>query len=298
VIFTRSNATPYELAADVGVEPRVRVAGDDHVDGGVHLARLVDHLASGVVALLEGARVSQDDDRLDALALQLGHVAVDGVRQVGPAELARVLGEQEVRRVGGRDPDEADLHAVALDDLVGRQDQVAAVPGDGVGTDVGVARQLRQPQRLGAALVELVVAERADVEAHQVGRLDRGLVVPVARDEGGGADHVARVDADRALRMRGRRAVEPRAQPRCSAHVRLRRLEVAVEVVHPQQLQLNGARASGRARLVGARVEAEQRNEKSGGKGGRPGQQVTAVDAWHGCKVCAICRRFVAESCQ
>ena len=77
-----------------------------------------------------------------------------------------------------------------------------------------------------------------------------------------------------------------------------RRLQVAVEVVDPQQLELGRCPCARSARLVGARVEAEQRNEKSGRKGGRPGQQVTAVDAWHGCKVWAICRRFVAESCR
>ena len=69
--------------------------GDDHVDRGVHLARLVDDLAGRVVALLEGPRVGQHDDRLDALALQLGHVAVDRVGEVGPAELAR---ESESRK--------------------------------------------------------------------------------------------------------------------------------------------------------------------------------------------------------
>ena len=173
-----------ELAVDRQVELRVGVPGDHDVDRVVHLARLVDDLALRVVALLERPRVGQHDDRLDALALELGHVAVDGVGEVVPAELAREAREQEDRRVGGRHADEADLDAGALDDLVGRQDQVAAVARDGVGGDVGVVRALDQPQRLVAALVELVVAERPDVEAHLVGRLDRGLVVPVARDQG------------------------------------------------------------------------------------------------------------------
>ena len=86
-----------ELAVDVEVEPRVGVPGDHDVDRVVHLARLVDHLARRVVALLERPRVGQHDDRLDALALELGHVAVDGVGQVGPAELAR---ERESRKKG------------------------------------------------------------------------------------------------------------------------------------------------------------------------------------------------------
>ncbi len=47
--------------------------------------------------------------------------------------------------------------------------------------------------------------------------------------------------------------------------------------------------------LVGARVQAEQRNEKSGRKGGRPGQQVTAVDASHGRKVWAHLQAFCSR---
>jgi hypothetical protein len=70
-----------------------------------------------------------------------------------------------------------------------------------------------------------------------------------------------------------------------------------VEVVHAKQLQLDepltllcpGLR-------LGVRVQAKQRNETSGRKRGRSGEQVTAIGQWHGRKVCTICRGFVTES--
>jgi hypothetical protein len=57
---------------------------------------------------------------------------------------------------------------------------------------------------------------------------------------------------------------------------------MAVEVVDAQQLQLDGPGLGSGVRLVGARIQAEQRNEKCGRKRGRPGQEMTAVDASHG----------------
>ena len=82
-------------------------------------------------------------------------------------------------------------------------------------------------------------------------------------------------------------AVEPGAEPGHASEPRLGRLEVAVEVVHAEQLQVDEPLALlllGPRRL-GAGVQAEQRNEKSGREGGRSGEQVAALGQWHGRKV-------------
>jgi hypothetical protein len=96
-----------------------------------------------------------------------------------------------------------------------------------VGGHVGEAdlfEELGDPLR---SVVELVVAHRADVEAHPVDRRDRGAVVEVARDEGRGADHVPRVDPDRAAGSLRRRLVELGREVGGAPEVVLR-LEVAV----------------------------------------------------------------------
>jgi|Tabmets5t2r1_1033131.scaffolds.fasta_scaffold00244_12 hypothetical protein len=72
---------------------------------------------------------------------------------------------------------------------------------------------------------------------------------------------------------------------------------MAVEVVHAKQLQLDEPLALLCPRLLlGVRVQAKQRYEKSGRKSGRSGEQVTAIGQWHGRTVWLICRGFVTES--
>jgi hypothetical protein len=118
-----------------------------------------------------------------------------------------------------------------------------------------------------------VVADRSDVEAHHVGRFDRGLVVEVARDQGRGADHVARVDPDRAVGVRACGPVEVGTQPGRATDAGLGRLEVAVKVVHAKQLQLDGAVVRRRGRgFVCAGVQAEEGHKQSGREGGRSRQ--------------------------
>ncbi|GHJ05901.1 hypothetical protein TPA0907_02680 [Micromonospora humidisoli] len=67
-----------------------------------------------------------------------------------------------------------------------------------------VAAALVDPEQLLDALVELVVADRADVEADLVHQLDRGLVVESGADQRGGPDQVAGADGggDPALGLR------------------------------------------------------------------------------------------------
>ena len=223
----------------------MRVAGDDDVDRVAHLPRFADDLAARLrrgSAGLEGARVGEHHDRLDALLLKLGHVPVHGVGEVEPAVLARVAAKEEDRCRGRRHADEPDLHSGALDDPVGREDRLAGSGLDRVRGDVREVGAADQAQHLRSALVELVVAHGPHVEAHQVERLDRGLVLEVAGDEGGGADHVARMDPDRGLWPARLRAVQMGAEVRGAAEraaAELRRLEMAVEVVHAEQADVD-----------------------------------------------------------
>jgi hypothetical protein len=95
-----------------------------------------------------------------------------------------------------------------------------------------------------------VVAHGADVDAHRVERLDRGLVVEEAGDQRAGADVVAGAD-DEGVGIRGAPLVDVAGQvvdatDGCAGAVGQReqpgRGEVAVEVVDAQQLDVHGAR--------------------------------------------------------
>jgi len=68
-----------------------------------------------------------------------------------------------------------------------------------------VAAAVLHAQQLCRALVELVVADRADVDAHRVEGLDGGLVVEEPRDQRAGADVVAGADDERVAVLRAQR---------------------------------------------------------------------------------------------
>jgi len=191
--------------------------------------------------------------------------------------------------------------ARAFDDLVRRQEKLA-IAVHGVRRDVGEVRPaevgrggVHEPprdvrlQRLGArsltasqethqlvaALVELVVAHRADVEPDLVRGLDGRLVVEQARDQRRRPHHVAGVHANGVAGQRG--PVEVRLQPGGTPDAGARRLEVAVEVVHAEQAQLHHGRwrrlPLTRLRRAGLGVETEQGDEHGRREGGQPGQQ-------------------------
>ena len=95
-----------------------------------------------------------------------------------------------------------------------------------------------------------MVAHRADVDAHRVEGLDRGLVVEEAGDQRAGADVVAGADDQRVAVLLAQ-VVDVRGQVLGAAgrgaHAarqrdRARRREVAVEVVDAQQLDVHRAR--------------------------------------------------------
>ena len=73
------------------------------------------------------------------------------------------------------------------------------------------------------------------------------------------------------------RAREVRAEPGGAAQILLGRLEVAVEVVHAKELELDAAVARRRRRRFGAGAKAQKRHQDGAGKRGRGRKQVTAV---------------------
>ena len=262
-------------AVDHAVVGRVRVAGEEHV----HLARrAVDDVlqrtgqpraAVGRRAADRGAALVQEhDDRLHLLALQLADVAIGGVRLVGEVQHGREDRQEQLGRSFERHPDEADPDAADALDHVRREERPAGPDAGHVGgqeREVGaavavavgaavarVAAAALEPQQLGGAFVELVVADRADVEADRVQRLDRRLVVEERRQQRAGADEVAgghdqrvavaaleRADVRReVLGAAGGHAHLGGAQPAGDRPRRVR-LEVAVEVVDPEQLDLD-----------------------------------------------------------
>ena len=101
-------------------------------------------------------------------------------------------------------------HALDLPDRPRGEDRLAGVLVDDVRGEVGevgaeervavlaavdrVAAAVLQPQQLVDTLVELVVADRGDVQSEQVQRLDRRLVMERGADQRCGADHVAGAD--------------------------------------------------------------------------------------------------------
>ena len=109
-------------------------------------------------------------------------------------------------------PMNATLHAAEALDRVRREDRLAGrlvlhVGGEELEVGAlervavlaavdGMAAAVLHAQELGDALVELVVADAVEVEAEQVQRLDRRLVVEQRREERRGADEVAGRDDD------------------------------------------------------------------------------------------------------
>ena len=169
---------------------------------------------------LRAALVQQHDECVDALlAAELVDQRVDR-HHLGPELESRDGARRHDRRRGlERETDEGDLRVAGLADLVRRQDRVvragvedvrgevledrpterravlATVDGMASGAAVLVAEL--HSQQLADALVELVVADTADVEAHRVQRLDRRLVMEERRDERARADQIASADGDR-----------------------------------------------------------------------------------------------------
>jgi len=218
---------------------------------------------------------------------------VDRLDLVVEREARDAARRHDRRRLLQRHADEADAHAADRLDVVrgkqrlarrvdlhvGRQElelrtlerhrraDLRALAGVGV---AGEAAAVLHAQQLGAAVVELVVADAVEVQAQQVHRLDGRLVVEQRRDQRARAKDVAGRD-DQRVRVRGlrrrhiarhlvdaarrhRRRVDVRAE-------RARRDEIAVEVVEGDQLdrrdlaRVGDGRERGKGQRCGERLE-------------------------------------------
>ena len=109
--------------------------------------------------------------------------------------------------------DEGDRNAVEFADFVSRKHGLAAALLERAGGEIAkfrarkrmrslalvdrVAAAILHAQQLVLALVEFVIADRGNVQAHHRQRLDRRLVMEHRRQERAGADQVAGRDEDR-----------------------------------------------------------------------------------------------------
>ena len=150
---------------------------------------------------------------------------------------------------------------------------------------IGMAAAALHPQQLVHALVELVVADTRDVQAHGVERLDSGLVVEQAGEERAAADQVPGGHSLRVPRLgaepiqgggevlrttdQGAAGVELRARRRPARAVdRARRparlLQVPMEVVERQHLERELLRRP-RTRLGGSGDSGRRHGQCQGG---------------------------------
>ena len=184
----------------------VGVAGDDRVD--VRVRALLDRAPGGLV---------HEQDHYVGLAVglvavgELVGVAVRGLDDRQDIQVDDAGRAHQRRKLLGHGTDETDADPVGLDDrvrrrlrrrLAGRLERNVrreVLPGGGgtvaVVTDDVVAQ-------VGPALVELMVADRRDVQAGRAHRVDGWVVVLDERNERRGADQVAGTDEER-VRVRG-----------------------------------------------------------------------------------------------
>ena len=216
-VFARARQKPRRAAAlERARISVVRVPGNHRRDRRVELVEDRQDVAGKALAALLfvsvghfPALVDQEHDRVRALRLQLRDQRVGDrgfVLELKPGDPAGA--DQRLRFLEGL-ADETDLDRPDLADR-GRREDGRAVASDHIRREIFETRAgerleparhasrvlfasaLLHPQKLGRALVELVVADRGEAEAQQVHRIDRRLVEEIGRGERRGADEVAR----------------------------------------------------------------------------------------------------------
>ena len=287
-------------AVDAAVVGAVRVAGHEGVDRLVAALHDVDDRAADARALVVAparvaALVDQHHDGLHAARQQALGLAVDGLGLVVEAQALHAGGHHQAGCALERQADEADRDAVELAHHAGRQQGGAGLLVESAGGQVleAHARQVLTAQQLGSPFVELVVADRRQLQTHQRQRFERRHVVEQRRQQRRGADQVAG-GHEHMVRLRGAQLPGGAGQRLGAAHGDMglaavgiaqpegrRRLQMAVEVVHRQHLQLDGGRGRGRGhRRCGA-----------AGQQGRDGPQ--GKESLHG----EDCVRSSASTC-
>src|SRR5690606_29657632 len=253
--------------------------------------------------LFRSTLVQQHDDGLDAGSLQLLRRRVGGLHLVEEVDGGHAAGGDQRGGALQRHPDEAHVDAVDGTHLGARQqglarvgltilvDHVGGQPLE-VGAGVRLVREVAavdrvaatvlHAQQLGGALVELVVAHRADVEADRVEALHGRFVVEQTRQERRAADEVTGRHGQGLVGQRHlAQVLQRRGQvlhPTDEVLLRILRrgqrvrtgLEVAVVVVERQQLHVQAGRPRGRLRSDPRRDRfGRGRGATEGGEAGR-----------------------------
>jgi hypothetical protein len=174
------------------LEEHVGVVAEDDVEAAHTLGEVnerTDSLAGSVVSRDAHVRDGDDDIRTGRLSLRLGvHRCRNRIGDLDRPEAAR---EDERRRLRVGDTDDGDLDTADIEHLpaLDAAEVVFEVPE--VGRNVLELRQVDHLLEMVGSPVKVVIAERIDVEAHQVHRLHGGLLVEEPRQRRGSTVGVA-----------------------------------------------------------------------------------------------------------
>ena len=225
----------------------VGVRGDDRIDlcrSAAHERAVVGAGCCERGAIRSGSSVVREQhDHIGAVCDLLGH-AVRGRQFVTELDARDTRRGDHRSGVARHRADEADAHAVALLDVVFLQRGGLRAREVDVRTETELAPvEARRTEdavgQIGEALVELVVADCADVESRRAQGLDRRSVVGDERGEGRGADVVARRSEDRVRVLCGECAYRAREYRGARLAVAEVRLDPAVEVVQREHLDIS-----------------------------------------------------------
>jgi hypothetical protein len=222
--------------ADVGRQP-----GEDRQDVAFELGAGV--LAEERIDLT--ALMQQQNDRVGPLRLELRRERVGGLGLVGEMIALGGGGRSQQAGVLQRHPDEADLDraelanggageqrlSAAIEHVRGQVGELCALEGlvEAARHALGEHRTaaLLHALELTDALVEFVVADRGERQAHPIERHDRRLVEKIGRGKRARADEIAGGDGDRfGMALTQMRKCSPEA--RGPAELRLHRLAAGV----------------------------------------------------------------------
>ena len=204
-VAARDRGVPRVALVGVTGEDRIHLGagvGDDLGEGPARVDLVLER--AQVVALGRPLVVLRDDD----IGLAVGRVSVaelagDAVHRgdrVAELDVRDALwGDERGRRLGD-DADDGDVEAVHLDDLVLVEGRVGRARVVDVRAEVREVGGLLDPTaEVVEAAVELVVPDRARLEAERVEELDRRQVLLRGGGEGGGPDVVPGGEEGRAV---------------------------------------------------------------------------------------------------
>ena len=196
------------------------MAGDHDVDRVIELLDDIDDRSRNAGAFVvvpgrQSAFMDQDDDGLDAARLQFRDQRIHRTGFVAKFEVGNADRRDEARGALQGQADEGDRNAVEAADFVSGKHRFPGVLYDRAGGEIAkfcarkrmrslalvdrVAAAILHAQEFVLALVEFVIADGGNIQAHHRQRLDRRLVMEHRRQKRAGADQVAGRDEDRVL---------------------------------------------------------------------------------------------------